>query len=410
MHQTRSRTPSESASDNATNRNSQVPGDSPESSHWRPSLRGVSRLLFSSRETLQVPNGREHPKGPRGPKNPSNFGFLKRPFLKVKTKAASQQRDFTPVLAADNTERAYVGKTVEEAGPELASNQPGDAIADLQRPEQKKGSSEHPRPKTGTTARKHAAMDLFRSTRQKKPSSQTEDRQCELQPSTNYVPTHAATDFSRMNIIPKVGAYDPLQEFTQSLNIDAPLTIRPTPHETTPDSTDFQNFLKESRQAAITNTNSRWDKTTALHASHIEDEITPNHYATRREQAMSISHRSTDSKPANRGRARSFVGMVGEYIKPTRSESVYGQSTAYLFHGGDDRSSMRGSVPTGQESSETRWSKVTRPIRRSWSRDRDREANERGTGSWNEAGQKRRSRVMPISPALKKYNRTIRGY
>jgi hypothetical protein len=204
-----------------------------------------------------------------------------------------------------------------------------------------------------------------------------------------------------MNLTTKIDPSNPLlHQFTQSSIIDEP-TIRPAHHEAMPDSTDYQNFLEASRKAAIRTANSRWDATTTPHVLRVMDDMTFNHHARRRESAMLISQRSTTSRPVSRG--GSFIEKDGEYIEPTRPESVDGKGTTYHSNlNGDDRSSFRGRVFDGQEGQENSWSRVGGPIRRSFPKDRDRERD-----SWNGQGGKRRRRVMPVSPALKKYNDAV---
>jgi hypothetical protein len=138
------------------------------------------------------------------------------------------------------------------------------------------------------------------------------------------------------------------------------------------------------------------------------NEITASHHAGMRERARSISQRSTTSRPVSSG--GSIFDKVEEYIKPNRPESVYGQRTGYTSFGGHDRSSFKGSVyvPEGPGS---RWSRVGGSVRRTFSRHRDTERDERtGRNSWMTDGSgKRRSRVIPVSPALKKYNKAVRA-
>jgi hypothetical protein len=106
-----------------------------------------------------------------------------------------------------------------------------------------------------------------------------------------------------------------------------------------------------------------------------------------------------------RSKAGSFIEKVGEYIKPSRPESVYSQKTGYASIFGDDKSSMKGCVTDGQERWDKRWSRVSGTVRKSFSRDRGVDVDGR-----IEDSVKRRSRVMPVSLALKRYNEAVAGY
>ena len=173
-------------------------------------------------------------------------------------------------------------------------------------------------------------------------------------PITAYVPKHAASDFSQMNLPTKIYRDDPLiRSRRNSLQAGDPLSVRPAVFEPNEDSTDYQNFLAESPAAEARTYRSRPIlpslKTTTPQVSQIMNEITANHHASMREPARSISQRSATSKPVSRG--GNIFDRVGEYIKPSRPESVYSQRTGYTSFLGDDKSSFKGSVyvPEAQE-------------------------------------------------------------
>lgn len=212
-------------------------------------------------------------------------------------------------------------------------------------------------------------------------SAQSTQQMQPLQPPANlsrhtnaYAAKHAASDFASMNMMPAV---DPtkLNKFSHAhIQFERPAIIVLSPNIPPVDSTDYQKFLEESRKSASRPVKPPMERERRSEVSKVMDEITARHHTNMRERA--ISQMSAKNRP---GRPPSFVEKLGEYIKPTRPGSVYSQKS--LFEG-DDKCSLKGSVTTGQERWERRWSRVGDSLRRSFSRDRDREVTrgQEGTG------------------------------
>ena len=73
---------------------------------------------------------------------------------------------------------------------------------------------------------------------------------------------------------------------------------------------------------------------------------------------------------------------AGEYIKPSGPQSFYSRQTRDTSTLGlDDKGNMNGSVVTGQKTPGSKWSSVDGSLRRSFSRERDREGDKRQEGT-----------------------------
>ncbi|KUJ07003.1 uncharacterized protein LY89DRAFT_375047 [Mollisia scopiformis] len=306
-------------------------------STWRPSLRGIKKGLFSNKDDPQSS------KDPRigtaattGPPLSASLqeadAYLTRTTSFVSSgygpsKASSFKRSQTTRgREQPRTSREPLGSKgftlIKQSGSRSQRHRPtesqGGLLCDLVDLDQQE---------TGPYIPKHAASDFSKSTRQKNQG------QIVIQPSsTPYTPTHAASDFSKIKLAPKMAdaAATPIQSRDA-----APIT----PPAKLDDSNDYQVFLAAARQAAA-----RTYNTTGVmspnrpkpcpQVSQKMKEIVAKHQETVRQRATSVSQQSVASKPA------SIFDKVGEYIKPSRAESVYSQRTGYS----DEKSSTMGSV------------------------------------------------------------------
>lgn len=237
-------------------------------------------------------------------------------------------------------------------------------------------------------------------------------------PKSAYIPRHAAVDFSKI-VVPKLSPEDPLvQQYAQHIiNFDEPADILLNPNDPLPHSTEFQNFIAQSKIEAARPRVSRWDRQRSSEVYRLADDNNAKNAA--RMRARSVGQRSIKSvntrRSMSRGRAPSFVEKVGEYIKPTRPQSIYTQYAPSFY--GDDKGSgseSTGSMATtGQERWDRRWSRVGTSIRRSFSQSRNNRENDgraRSIINYNETENMKRKNVMPVSRGLRKYNNAVAGY
>jgi hypothetical protein len=154
-----------------------------------------------------------------------------------------------------------------------------------------KGSSEPLQPSTPLYVLQHEARDFTLNTSPKRPPEAHNSRP------TSYVPTHAAVDFSLLNVTPKISPNDPF----------------------------ILQYAQESQEVP-----------------NVRDEVRVNPKTGMREKekekAVSISQRSKVSS------RRSVVEKMGVYFRPARPGSVYSQNTGYgsVFGDGVDRNSVEG--------------------------------------------------------------------
>lgn len=180
---------------------------------------------------------------------------------------------------------------------------------------------------------------------------------------------------------------------------------------------DYQQFLKASRLAAAGNYNSYGvisSSNFTPKTSQMMQEIISNRQSVdrERERAYAMSQRSTASRQGSK--AGSIFDRVAEYVRPGRAGSVRSQRSQRTgFTSLDDKGSLRSSV-VGEDDgrrSGSRWRRVGGSIRRSFSRDVERdgdmglEGDEKDGGDGR--GRKRRSRIMPVSPGLKRFNQAV---
>jgi hypothetical protein len=279
------------------------------------------------------------------------------------------------------------------------------------------------------------------------------------------VPNHAATDFSRTNLKPNLDRNDPSdnQISQTALQPSHTVAIRPLAFEPDDESSDYQNFLAESRAAAAKTYDSYGVRPSnkIIHqteTSRVMEEMEAGYRAAVKDRVISVSKISTAPRPVSRtenfflqvgkyikpsdpgsmysertsymsadersgtkgsgnaqhdkskraSRNENFFLQVGEYIKPSDLKSVNGKRTSYISV--DERSGANGNE-SAQERQRKRWSMVSASssIQRSSSRDRDGDESG-GRASWMSGRTlgKRRSRGMPTSPGLDKYNRAVR--
>jgi len=244
-----------------------------------------------------------------------------------------------------------------------------------------------------------------------------------------YIPQHAATGFWHSTLkrpritdvslpatsvgVPTHINYEIFKLKTQSpsskLDFGWPQLVPDAPSiettELTEDNVNFDSdkFLDESHittivmRSSCARINSKSSKALLPQSSSVMDGILAKHQIN--DLHRSQSHQTTITRASNR---KSIIDSVGEYIKPTRSETVLISEPGT----GDNFRNEKVSL-SGQEIA--RWQKVRGSIGKSLSRDRDIENDERAADPRNlrpkQNLQKRRN--MPPStgnPALKTYH------
>jgi hypothetical protein len=171
-----------------------------------------------------------------------------------------------------------------------------------------------------------------------------------------YFPKHAASDFSKMKLLPKVG-YDHDHPLQPNHNV----VIEPTAYEPSGEFTDYQSFITSARIPAAKTYNSQgaWSQNATPKTSKVMDGIMINHNTNARlQQTISVPHKSTVSQPVSSG---SVFEKVGGYIKPPRPESA-SSGIGYRTNMEDDKSSERWNTHL-QERSRNRWSRASSSVR-----------------------------------------------
>jgi len=182
-----------------------------------------------------------------------------------------------------------------------------------------------------------------------------------------YIPQHAASDYSR-TALPINSAYDDnqIRRASQSASLKEPLTFH-TVHKWNggvPSSTsDYEKFLETEQQATAHAALNRLSKV-PLPTAPLD--IPASDYAARRENRMSVlslamskgqqsSLRSSvqesrvpeEQQPPQLGLSGSLLTKVGEYIKPSKPESMHSQKRRTSTVGGlgvGDNPPRRGSA------------------------------------------------------------------
>lgn len=322
---------------------------------WKPNLRRIQKGLFSKDGSLSSNDYASTAAASNGPPNTTlqdkdayltrktslvSSGYAPRRAATVSKPRTSDSRDpkaftFLKSSASASKSRTRQHRPTESQGGLLVESR----ISNQQ------GNKPY--------VPKHAASGFSRSTqRQKGPQGLPSS------PSTPavlpYIPTHAASDFSKIKLPTKMTEADP-----------KPIVASPTTIEDA--SNDYQLFLAAARAAAARNYN-----TTGVispnkpkpcpQVSEKMKEIVSKHQETVRQRAISISQQSAmSSKPA------SILDKVGEYIKPSRTPSIYSQRTRQTDDKGSVKGSVKGSMGTDRAG---KWSRTT-SIRRSLSCERD---------------------------------------
>ncbi|CZR63267.1 uncharacterized protein PAC_13164 [Phialocephala subalpina] len=260
---------------------------------------------FSSRSRSRTTRSRERPKGPKEPLRSRTFTFTKQ------SSSGSRSRRHRPT---------------ESQGGLLANNLIDDDEQEI----------------TGPYIPKHAASDFSKSTKQHKA------KEPKRTPSTTaYTPKHAASDFSKLKLAPKMA--DTPSQTPRSAPQQASKAVPITPPNED-DNNDFQLFLAQARAAAARTYNTTGvispNKSRPQVSSKMQ-QIVAKHQETVRQPAISISQQSVASKPT------SIFDKVGEYIKPSKPESMYSQRTGFSM---DDKSSMNAQERRGIVGSRARGS------------------------------------------------------
>ncbi|PVH82150.1 hypothetical protein DL98DRAFT_620907 [Cadophora sp. DSE1049] len=360
----------------------------------------------NSRYSNVLRKQRPVPMGPREPREPSTFNFVKRSLSRSSSRRKSMQEPREPIFVMRDIKQDEV--EIISAGPPISSTAayiPRHAASDFQKissnqSQQQRTSSIPPRKPVPGQAQAQAQAPV------------------QAPPKAAYQPKHAASDFPKLKLPFNLDS-NGLAQHPSDQNTN---TARHQPHMSDADLDDYQRFLKASRLAAAGNYNSYGvisSSNFAPKTSQMMQEIISNRQSMERERerAYAMSQRSTASRQGSK--AGSIIDRVAEYLRPGtgRAGSVRSQRTGWTsLAAGDDKGSLRSSVVGGEDGegegrSGSRWRRVGGSIRRSFSRDRerDRDGVEGGDGDERDfgRGRKRRSRIMPVSPGLKRFNQAV---
>ncbi|KAL2070799.1 hypothetical protein VTL71DRAFT_13825 [Oculimacula yallundae] len=341
------------------------------------------------------------PMGPREPKEPSTFNLVKRSLSRRNSKRNSTHEAREPIFLMRDIQKEEV-EIISAGPPTMATYIPRHAASDFQK------QSSNQQQTTAIPARRPATA----STMPPKVAA--------------YEPKHAASDFSKLNLPfsldsnglahpPSRAAADPTNRhsFISTIGTDTEID-------------DYQIFMKASRLAAAGNYNSHGvisAKNFTPKTSQLMQDIISDRRLIEKERAYALSQLSTASRPVSR--SGSIFEKVADYVKPNRTGSVRTQRTQRTGFTSVDGGSVKDMgllrVSEGRTLGarrNNRWSWAGESIRRSFSRERDRGAyegfdeEEEEDHFEGERGRKRRSRVMPVAPGLRRYNQGVRyaGY
>ncbi|KAH6723131.1 hypothetical protein BKA61DRAFT_585869 [Leptodontidium sp. MPI-SDFR-AT-0119] len=364
----------------------------------------------SSRNPNVLRKQRPVPMGPREPKEPSTFNFVKRSLSRSSSRRRSMQEPREPIFVMRDIKKDEV-EIISAGAPSTAAYIPRHAASDFQKLSGNQQSPQQQQQNGSIPARKHVPT---------------------ASKSAAYEPKHAASDFSKLKLpfnLDSNGLAQNPSSSDGSTNSTKPHLL--PSHIPPAESDDYQRFLKASRLAVAGNYNSYGvisSSNFTPKTSQLMQEIISNRQSMERERAYAMSQRSSASRPVSR--AGSIFDRVADYVRPNRAGSIRTQRTGFTGLDGEGslrtgwgRESLDGETD-GEGSGErqrSRWRRVGGSIRRSFSRDRDREGDEdfdgdlELDGDGNEKGgrgRKRRSRIMPVSPGLKRFNQAVRegGY
>ena len=350
----------------------------------------------NSRHNNVLRKQRPVPMGPREPKEPSTFNFVKRSLSRSSSRRKSMQEPREPIFVMRDIKKDEV--EIISAGPPISGTAayiPKHAATDFQ----KISSNQSQQPSNGSV-----------------PPRKPIPGQAHSPPkAAAYQPKHAASDFSKLNLPFNLDSNGLAQHPSDQNTTTNPPSHQPRMSDA--DLDDYQQFLKASRLAAAGNYNSYGvisSSNFTPKTSQMMQEIISNRQSVdrERERAYAMSQRSMASRQGSK--AGSIFDRVADYVRPGRAGSVRSQRSQRTgFTSLDDKGSLRSSI-VGEDDgrgSGSRWRRVGGSIRRSFSRDVERdgdmglEGDEKDGGDGR--GRKRRSRIMPVSPGLKRFNQAV---
>jgi hypothetical protein len=390
---------------------------------------------------LDTNTPRECTQGSRELNQSRGYNFIKRSLSKSKQRASGSD---TGSLVAKPNWRIERESEPEQLTPTSAIYIPEHLSSGFSKTTEQRRPQQREREFTEFTAADFSKTNHLRQT----PPQDREQRR-PVAAGAAYIPKHAASDFSKMKLPPKVDHTQPLQPGDN-------VTIRPAAYEPSDEFTDYQNFIASARITAASTYNSHgiWSPNNAtpktskimddMMANHnadvglqrtipaskrssiprpvsgasvfekvgdyikparpesgVMDDITANHNTSLGlQRAISVSRRSTVPRPMSSG---GMFEKVGDYIKPPRPLS----GISYTTNVEDDRSSVRGNTYP-QDRLGNRWSRVSGSIRRSFLMDSYAEVDEEaGQSFWRaDEGKKQRNSWAPTSPGLKNHSKS----
>lgn len=351
--------------------------------HVEISIPGYEILKSSEVQRLS-----QKPPKPLKERDPSKRrSFIQRTLAKKKSKS---DLEFQSVLASRDT---------EESG-HLLRQYHGDLV------------------KTAAYVPTHASTDLSNCTRQR--VTESSRPKSIVRPATAVYVPEQAPDFSTINTRPSTAHGQETRQMQEAMETrktvpeteaQVPIKHVPPTAKTDDETADFQNFLSESRITEARNREKRESRRYSAFptTAQVMDEIMANRQTNELRREPSVAQRTVASKASKR---MSITGSVGQYIRPSRPHTMYGAPLAPSWADARDGKSVNESLCSATRGkSISRLSRFGGSIRRSMSRDRDRENDERMEISriLRAKQLKRKSLAPPTgNPALNRYNQSIR--
>jgi len=266
--------------------------------------------------SYSLTQSRQRPKGPREPPPPKGLNFIKRSL--TKSKRFSDTNQAAPAPKTDQAQKIHEPKIAPPRRKSTIKRTLTLATSQTSSSPYKLPVTSSARSMSVAYVLQHAAADFLRDTQATK--LMNHDSTTRAKPSSAYVPKHAPTASLRKSVLPETDHHNVLiSQFTQNyIQLDEPASVLPTPP---PDSSDYYDFLEQSHRAQMKTHYSCWNWQILSEVSKFMDERIATHTAKETGRRMSMSQRSTTSRPVNR--AGSFVENIGEYFKPSRLESIY---------------------------------------------------------------------------------------
>jgi hypothetical protein len=257
--------------------------------------------------SLDANTSRDRTNGSKDLNQSGGFSFIRRTLSKSKRRAFGSD---TASLVAEPNWRIERELEPEQIRPTSAIYVPDHVASDFSNMTAQRTPQQQERELTGS-----AQADLSKTSHLRQTPPQDREQRPPVAASAAYVPKHAASDFFKMKLSPKVGLVQPLQPGDN-------VTIRPAAYQSSDNFTDYQKFIASARITAARTYNSHGilsPNKAIPKTSKVMDDIMANHSAdVRLQRTISASKRSSMPRPIS---GASVFGKVGDYLKPPRPES-----------------------------------------------------------------------------------------